>query len=292
MLENIFKGFSFIKESFSLITKNVDLIKPSIYSILVGIIFTVAAGIVLFLLQARIVGGIFYLLVFLILLADYYIAYFFTGMTAFLIYDYFKKGNATMSQAWDATKKNALAIFYLSIISAIVKIITSIIRSEEERDRSIEGGLAIMIVGFIESAWTVATYLIIPAIVIEGRGLRGAVERATYIIKKNLLPIGVGEIAVGLVTGILSFVGIIIAIVIGVMLFNVIGGAAIGAIVAILVAAVLIMLVVALSMYITTAYHTCLFLWATSVETAASAPGAMKPEIVKPPAPIANALGV
>jgi hypothetical protein len=87
MLENIFKGFSFIKESFSLITKDVDLIKPSIYSILVGVVFTVAAGIVLLLLQSQITGGIFYILVFLILLADYYIAYFFTGMTAFLIYN-------------------------------------------------------------------------------------------------------------------------------------------------------------------------------------------------------------
>ncbi len=33
MFENIFRGFSFIKESFSLVTKDSDLIKPSLYSI-------------------------------------------------------------------------------------------------------------------------------------------------------------------------------------------------------------------------------------------------------------------
>ncbi len=288
MFENIFKGFSFIKESFSLITKDADLIKPSIYSIFVGVFFTIVSGIVLFLLRSMIPAELFYILAFLVLLVDYYISYFFTGMTAFLVYDYFKDGDATMSEAWAAVKKNAATIFYLSIISAIVKVITSILRNKEERDRSVAGGLSVMIVGFIESAWTVATYFIIPAIVIEDRELKGAVERATYIIKRNLLPIGVGEIAVGLVTGILSFIGIIIAIFIGVMLFSITGGAAAGALVAILVVAILIILVIALSMYITTAYHTCLFLWARDVETASLGVTGT----IKPPAPIANALGV
>jgi hypothetical protein len=287
MFENIFKGFSFIKESFRLITKDADLIKPSIYSIFVAVFFTIISVIALFLLQSSLPAGIFYILVFLVLLGVYYISYFFTGMTAFLVYDFFKDGDATMSEAWAATKKNALALFYLSIISAIIYIITSAFRRRSRERGGVGGGIGGMIMGFIESVWTVATYFIIPAIVIEDRDIKGAVARATDIMKKNLLPIGVGEIAVGLVTGILSFIGIIVAIVIGVMLFTAIG-AVTGALVAILVAAVLIILVIALSMYITTAYHTCLFLWARDVEDAKlGAPGT-----IKPPAPIANAMGV
>jgi hypothetical protein len=38
-----------------------------------------------------------------VLLGDYYISYFFTGMTAFLVYDYFKDGDAAMPEAWAAT---------------------------------------------------------------------------------------------------------------------------------------------------------------------------------------------
>lgn len=49
MFENIFRGFSFIKESFRLVTKDRDLIKPSIYSIFFGIFFTVIAGIAIYL---------------------------------------------------------------------------------------------------------------------------------------------------------------------------------------------------------------------------------------------------
>ncbi len=156
-----------------------------------------------------------------------------------------KDGDATMSEAWAATKKNAVTLFYLSIISAIV---------------------------------------------IEDRDLKGAVARASDIMQKHLLPIGVGEIAVGFVTGLLTIIGFIVAIVIGYLIFGAMSGAnaIAGALIAIVVAAVIIVLVIALSMYVTTAYHTCLFLWAKSVEDA----GTGAPGTVKPLAPIANALGV
>lgn len=283
MFENIFKGFSFIKESFSLIGKDADVIKPSFYSIFVGVFFTIFSVIIMLFLESGLnLGNIFYLLAFLILLGNYFISYFFTGMTAFLVYDYFKDGDATISEAWAATKKNMFTILYLAIISAIVNIILGVLRGKAQRGQGAigVGGLSGMILGFIEKAWTVGTHFMIPAIVIEDRELGSAVERTTQIIKRNLLPIGVGEIAVGLVTGILSFIGIIIAIFIGFSLVNIAGP-----IIALLLAAILIVIVIALSMYVTTAYHTCLFLWARNVEVA---PGSS----IKPPAPIANALGI
>ena len=208
-------------------------------------------------------------------------------MTAFLVYDYFKDGDATMSEAWTATKKNAVTLFYLSMISAVVKVVTGVIRGKAGRDRGAAGGLAGMVLGFIERVWTVATYFIIPTIVIEDRDLKGAVARASDIIQKHLLPIGVGEIAVGFVTGLLTLIGFIAAIVLGFSIFSAMSTAA-GAIMAIIIAAVMIVLVIALSMYVTTAYHTCLFLWARNVEDA----GLGAPGTVKPPAPIANVLGV
>lgn len=99
-----------------------------------------------------------------------------------------------------------------------------------------------------------------------------------------------GEIAVGLVTGLLTLIGFIATIVIGYLIFGAMSGASAlaGALIAIAVAAVMIVLVIALSMYVTTAYHTCLFLWARSVEDA----GTGAASTVKPPAPIANTLGV
>ena len=281
MFENIFKGFSFIKESFSLIGKDADVIKPSFYSIFVGVFFTIFSVIIMLFLESGLnLGSMFYLLAFLVLLGNYFISYFFTGMTAFLVYDYFKDGDATLSEAWIATKKNMFTILYLAIISAIVNIILGVLRGKAQRGPGAIGGLSGMILGFIEKAWTVGTYFMIPAIVIEDRDLGSAVERTTQIIKRNLLPIGVGEIAVGLVTGILSFIGIIIAIFIGFSLLNITGP-----IIALLLAAILIVIVIALSMYVTTAYHTCLFLWARNIE---GAPGSS----IKPPAPIANALGI
>jgi hypothetical protein len=287
MFENIFRGFSFIKQSFVLVTKDGDLIKPSIYSIFLGIFFTAITGITLYLSSKTMPSELVYILVFLVLLGEYYISYFFTGMTAFLVYDYFKDGDATMSEAWAATKKNALTLFYLSIISAIVRVVTGVLRGKSGRERSAAGGLANMVLGFIERVWTVATYFIIPAIVIEDRDLKGAVARASDIMQKHLLPIGVGEIAVGLVTGLLTIIGFIVAIVLGISIFGAMSSAT-GAILGILIAAVIIVIVIALSMYVTTAYHTCLFLWARNVEDA----GTGVSGTVKPPVPIANVLGV
>lgn len=169
MFENILKGFSFIKQSFVLVTKDGDLIKPSIYSIFLGIFFTAITGIAIYLSSKTMPSELVYILVFLVLMGEYYISYFFTGMTAFLVYDYFKDGDATMSEAWAATKKNAVTLFYLSIISAIVKVVTGVLRGKRGREGSAAGGLAGMILGFIERVWTVATYFIIPAIVIEDR---------------------------------------------------------------------------------------------------------------------------
>lgn len=60
MFENIFKGFSFIKESFSLIMKDADVIKPSFYSIFAGAFFTILSVIIMFLLQSGLGSGIFF----------------------------------------------------------------------------------------------------------------------------------------------------------------------------------------------------------------------------------------
>lgn len=281
MFENIFKGFSFIKESFSLILKDADVIKPSFYSIFVGMFFTIFSVIIMLFIESNLhLGNIFYIVAFIVFLGNYLISYFFTGMTAFLVYDYFKDGDATMSEAWEAIKKNVLTIFYLAIISSIVNIILGTLRGR--REQGFSGGFSQMIIGFIEKSWTVATYFMIPAIVIEDRDLKGAVQRATQIITKNLLPIGVGEIAVGFVTGILSVIGFIIAAVIGFSLLPIIGS-----VLAILMAAIVVVIVIAISMYVNTAYHTCLFLWARKAESS----GVSGKSIV-PPAPIANTLGI
>ncbi|MCX9082151.1 MAG: hypothetical protein OIN83_08125 [Candidatus Methanoperedens sp.] len=281
MFENIFKGFLFIKESFSLIIKDADVIKPSFYSIFVGMFFTIFSIVIMLFIESNLhLGNLFYIFAFLVFLGNYLISYFFSGMTAFLVYDYFKDGDATMSEAWAATKKNVLTIFYLAIISSIVNIITGIIRGSARRYSA--GGFFAMILGFFERAWTVATYFMISAIVIEDRDLKGALERATQIIRKNLLPIGVGEIAVELVTVLLSVIGITIAIFIGVSSLNVTGP-----VLALLMTAILILIVIALSLYVTTAYHTCLFLWARSIESTGIRGSAMSP-----PAPIANVLGL
>lgn len=85
----------------------------------------------------------------------------------------------------------------------------------------------------------------------------------------------------------ITVIGFIVSILIGFWIMTLTSSLT-GIIAAVLVAVVLIILIVALSMSITRAYHTCLFLWARDVEDAnLGAPGT-----VRPLAPSANARGV
>ena len=119
----IYSKVSLIKEV-SAYSKDADVIKPSFYSIFVGMFFSIFSIIIMLFIESNLhFGNLFYMLAFLVFLGNYFISYFFSGMTAFLVYDYFKDGDATMSEAWAATKKNILTIFYLAIISSIVNII-------------------------------------------------------------------------------------------------------------------------------------------------------------------------
>jgi hypothetical protein len=134
--------------------------------------------------------------------------------------------------------------------------------------------------------------------VIEDLNLGQAVKRATEIIRKNLLLVAVTEIGVsgvvGLIGGLLGFV----AVVLGVGIFVAFAAMSseanivplvIGGLLAALVAGTLLAVISAFSSYVTTAYHTCMFLWARDAERAVAE--GRSATSVRAPAPVAAVLG-
>jgi hypothetical protein len=106
--------------------------------------------------------------------------------------------------------------------------------------------------------------------------------------------VAVTEIGVGTVVGLIGFLLFLLAVALGGGLFYLIGtlanwttaGIVIAAVVGILIAAAIIIVVSVLSSYVTTAYHTCLFIWARDVEQA-RARGVADAQVAAP-APIAD----
>ena len=138
--------------------------------------------------------------------------------------------------------------------------------------------------------------LVLPAMVIDDLNLKDSLARIVKITKENLLLIGISTVGVRWVTGLIGFVftmiGLVIAFAVGGGIayvgssstIVVITGIALG----VLIFFTFIMVTALFSSYTTTAYHTCLYIWARDVEKAYVEGRA--PQQIAAPAPLAAAL--
>ncbi len=294
-MDSLKRGFAFLKQSWQMALADPDLIKPSMYALLVGMVVTLVFSIPLVLAFAVFgdhgIGRVFgYIFGALLIFAQYTVSYLFSAMTIYLIYSYLAEGDGVMAKAWQMAQRNWLNILSLAAASMVVSLIQSFIRGKGQ------SGARNALASLIDAVWTQATYLVLPAMVIDGFNLKGGLRRATQIVKDNLLLIGVSMVGVRAVTGVMSFliggtgialglgVGIGLVSISGQALWGVIGGLSIGAI----LAGLFIMVAVVIASYTTTAYHTCLYLWARDVERARQAGGEQL--AVQPPLPLAAVL--
>jgi hypothetical protein len=294
MFQSISRGFGFLGQAMDMARKDGDLIKPSLYGMVVGAIVSLVGAIPI-VAVAVLSGGtdignfVLFVLGAILIFAQYAVAYIFSGMTAYLVYGFVAEGDGRMDKAWEVVQRDWLDILSLAAASTVVKLVENALRGRGNRRNLLGGVLA----GLLERVWTTATYFILPIMVIEDLSLFPAVKRATEIVKKNLLLVAVTEIGVSGVVGLVGFILVVIAVGIGVGIFaafSALGstGAIIGAGAAVLLAGTLIALVSAFSSYVTTAYHTCMFLWARDAERAVEAGQSL--QSVRVPAPVAAVL--
>jgi hypothetical protein len=271
MLASIQRGFGFLGQAIDLARKDPDLLKPSLYGMIVSAVVG-ALGAVPIILIALVAGGadftqwILYVLGALVIFAQYAVAYIFSGMTAYLIYGYLAEGDGRMDRAWAIVRRDALDILSLAAASTVVKLVENALRGRAGR-RNALGGL---VASILDTVWTTATYFVLPAMVIEDLNLGQALKRATYIVKNNLLLVAVTEIGVGAVVGLAGFLLVLGSIAVGVVIFSLLSNLSVVVAIAlaVLVVGLAIALITAFTSYVTTAYHTCLFLWAREAEKA------------------------
>jgi len=300
-MQSLSRGWSFMQQAWQMAFKDKDLIKPSIYALIAGFIVTII-GIIpligaafLFGGSSSLVGQIAMVVVGAILIfVHYVVSYLFSGMTVYLIYGYLSEGDGRMDKAFAKVQREFWNIISLAAVSTVVNLFTNRLRKGRNRrgGANLVGGA---LGGLIETVWTEASYLILPAMMIEDANLATGIKRATQIAKGNLLLIGVSTVGVRLITGFISFVlgaiGLVFGLGVGlglISLFNsttiaLIAGIGLGA----MIFFVFVMVASLISSYTMTAYNTCLFLWARDVEKA-QAQG--NPIQVAAPAPLAAAL--
>jgi hypothetical protein len=293
-MESFSRGWNFLTQAWKMALADKDLLKPSVYTLIVGFIVSII-GIIPIALAALIFGTdgrfaqvILGVLGALLVFAQYAVTYVFSAMTVKLIYDYLTDGDGRMDKAWEIVKRDWLDILSLAAASTLVNMVKNWVRGGKNGN-FIRQGLA----SLIDTLWTEATFLVLPIMVIEDENLKDGLKRATYIVKNNLLLVGISTVGVRWVTGLIGFVFGIVGLVLGFgIAFPLISMAAgstpliiVAIILGVLVASIFFMVSNVIGSYTSTAYHTCLYLWARNVEHAEQ--GAQ----VAIPAPLAAVLG-
>ncbi len=294
-MDSLRRGFAFLKQAWQMAVKDPDLIKPSIYALIAGIVVTLIFSIPmvfsLIVFGDQGVGRIFgYLFGAILIFAQYTVSYWFSAMTIYLIYSYLAEGDGVMAKAWQMAQRKWLNILSLAAASMVVSLLQRFVKGKGE------SGVRNALASLIDAVWTQATYLVLPAMVIDDLNLKSGLRRATQIVKENLLLIGISMVGVRVVTGIISFLiggtGIALGLGVGIGLVSLSGRAAWGVVSGLsfgtIIAALFILVAVVISAYTTTAYHTCLYLWARDVERARQE--GQEEMAVKPPVPLAAVL--
>ena len=297
-MESFSRGWSFLQQAWGMAFKDKDLLKPSVYALVVGMIVSVI-GIIPLAIAYFIFGGsqagnfILFILGGILVFAQFVVFYVFSGISVYLFYGYLSEGDGRMDKAWAIVQRDFFDILTLAAASTAVNMLKS--AAQRNRKNSVVSGLMRSATSLLETLWTEAAYLILPAMVIDDLNLKNSLQRVWNITKQNLLLIGISTVGVRWVTGLISFVfsaiGFAIAFVIGGGLGFVSGGntaiSVIGIVIGALVFFTFVMVASIFSSYTNTAYHTCLYIWARDVETA-KAQGNSVP--VSAPAPLAAAL--
>lgn len=294
-MQSFSRGWSFLKQAWGMAFKDRDLLKPSVYALIVGAIVTVI-GIIPIAIAAFLFGGsdmgnvILAVMGGLLMFVQFVVTYVFSGMTAYLIYGYLTKGDGRMDHAWAVVKRDFFDILTLAAASTVV----GLIRNAAQRNR--RGGMAAnfarQATGLLETLWTEAAALVLPVMIIDDLNLKDGLQRVWKITKENLLLIGISTVGVKFVTGLIGFVigaiGLVIAFAVG-GAFSLAGDMTVmivGVVIGALIFFTFVMFASVFSSYTNTAYHTCLYIWAKEVEKAAAEGKAP----AQAPAPLAAAL--
>ena len=295
-MQSFSRGWSFLKEAWTMAFKDRDLIKPSIYSLIVGFIVSVIflipmIGSAVLLGDRGIVGQvIIFIFGALLIFAQYSVGYIFSAMTIYLVYGYLAEGDGVMEKAWAIVRREWLNIISLAAASTGVSLLKSAIRG---KGRSVgRNALA----GLVSTVWTEAAFLILPVMVIENMNLKNSLQRAGHIIKNNLLLVGISTVGVRAVNGLIGFLlgagGIALGFgagfgIVSLTSVNSVVGLVSGIGIGVIIAGIFIMFATVITSYTSTAYHTCLYLWARDVEKAQASGSQAQ---VSAPLPLANVL--
>ncbi len=298
-MQSFSRGWNFLKQAWGMAFKDKDLLKPSIYALIVGMIISVI-GIIPIIITVIAFGGnelgniVIGVLSAILMFIQFTVTYVFSAMTIRLIYGYLTTGDARMDEAWSIVRRDFFDILTLAAVSTVVGILRNM--ANNNRKNNVFASILRTAMRAVEALWTEAALLVLPAMVIDDLNLKDGLARIVKVTKENFLLIGISFVGVRWVTGLIGFVFTLIGLVLG---LGIGGGIAslsggntailvIGITIGALIFFTFLMISSLFSSYTSTAYHTCLYIWARDVEKATAEGRATQG--IAAPAPLAAVL--
>jgi hypothetical protein len=272
--DSLSKGWTFTKEAF-VMAKVGKLWLPSIYQVLLSVVYFVAVVAVLIAIDPHWSDATWGIVSGIITFGSFLIFYFFCGVTVNMIDVHLKGGTPSFKDGVADAKKNFLAIVWLALISALIESFARFARNEN----SIVGKI---LAAIVESIWTTLSFLLLPCIIIEDAGFKQAMTRVRDLHKGHLMLIAVGDVGVRAITFLIGLIWFALIFAIVFASFSAFSTTT-AMIITFGVGGTMFAVFVAFSNFVRMAYYTCLYLYAADVEKhGATAPA---------PLPLAIALG-
>lgn len=281
LMDSLRRGWAFLREAVLMAGADHDLLLPSLFAVLANLGLLGVLALILHAtgMLARLTAedegftAAGWAILIIASFLAYLVTYFFAGMTVHLVDVHLRGRDARLGEAFSDCLRNFGGIVLLAVVSVIVNLLLSAVRGRRG------GGLRGAAADAAGRAWTAATYLILPIMILEDSPFAAAAQRATHLHRHNILQIVVSELSLMIATRLLSGLVTVIAIA-GLVLTWFLAPALF--MMAAAGALLLFILAAAFYAYVRTALYTCLYLWAIAMEAVgetAPAPAPLRPAL-------------
>ncbi|GJM40548.1 MAG: hypothetical protein DHS20C20_08300 [Ardenticatenaceae bacterium] len=265
MFQRLANSWELVKASWRVLLADKELmIFPLIAffaSVLVLITFavpTVLAGVLDSAVTNGEVGIFSYVVAFLFYGVMYFVTIFFNSALVGAAMIRLEGGDPTVSDGLRIAMSKLGTIFGYAIIAATVG---TILRAISERSGAI-GQLVVSLIGFV---WNIATFLVVPVLVVENVGPLDAVKRSGSLLKETWGEQIAGNLSVGFIFGMIT-VGVIL-LGIPLVILAVMSGSVALIVTAVAVVILLIMMISLVSSTLSGIYTAAVYRYATTGDT-------------------------
>jgi hypothetical protein len=263
MFGSFSRAFEFMGQMFSLAMQHKALLKPLMWDAIITTPIMAAFTVLGFFIHFHSAGQAYAFMgaeAFLL----YFVDYSCNAITASLMYDFATTGQASMATAGPRVRKALPGILTFAGVSALLDIASTYARERNDL-------VAKIVLRVLRAIWTTATYVIMPALVIEGVSFGAAFKRSKELMDHDPTGVGAGVVAMSIT----SYVVAIVCFPLAWFVMRVVGH--VSAPVGMLLGMLIINGYWAISGWMKIAYATCFYMWARECERVGGADHALAP---------------